>query len=160
LYKAAISVWTGFVRRGVKVFATTVPPSTTSTDSYMTTAKQTPTNPAFKAGTGAHWQWNTWLRDGAPMRGTLATGFTQVATGTTGADVLRTGQTGHLLTYLIDIAAALETSPGSGIYRPNLNGATEGWYAFDGVHPTDIGCNSIAAECGPALIAKLASLKA
>jgi len=157
LYNSAMEVSAALKRRGLQVFAATTPPSTTSSDGMLTVQGQAPANPAFAIG-GAHAHWNAWLRDGAPMSGSLAKGFVNQPRGVSSMDAFRIGDPRHPIAYLIDVAASLESSPGSGLWRAAVGGDPDKVFSYDGIHPADAGVESIRVEQGPALLAKLASL--
>lgn len=116
---------------GARYHCTTLTPHTTSTDSWASAANQTMTS------TGSASQaYNAWLRDGAPRSVTtgaaLATG---VAAGT---NVMRVGDPRHPITGgIIDVAAAVESVLGSGLWHPNA-------MTNDGLHPGDSGHNMMS----------------
>lgn len=113
-----IRLWTSLSARGSRVFQTTVTPSSTSTDSWATTANQT-THSSNAARVGL----NDWLRAGAPMRNGSA-----VAAGVSGA--LVAGAVGHPLAGIFDVSDAVETARNSGIWKAGYTG--------DGIHPSDV----------------------
>lgn len=128
-----ISIWTLFHNRGVRVFGHTLPPKTTSTDSWATTQNQTPfSSEATRVAL------NRWLRDGAPM---LPSG-TPALTGSTSGGVLRAGQSGHPLYLVSDIGGAVETAQDSGLWLAN---GTANAYTPDGFHPSALGAPLMAA---------------
>ncbi|GAB4068637.1 SGNH/GDSL hydrolase family protein [Ancylobacter sonchi] len=130
-----IALWTlgaRYKRQGARLFQTTITPSTTSTDSFATTANQ-----ALQTGftAGQREILNDWLRDGAPI-----VGAAPVATGTSGA--LYAGDGSHPLHAVFDVADAAESSRNSGKWK--VNGAAN-WFTADGLHPTRAGNLAIAA---------------
>jgi hypothetical protein len=134
-----IERWSQFARRGLTVAACTVFPRATSTDSFATDTNQTPLT-AWLAGGSAQTH-NAWLRDGAPMTGTLAAGYVSATTGSSGAGILRAGQIGHVLSAVFDQAAVVQS--------PNKTGAWIGGggnpLTPDGIHVTDTGILLIQA---------------
>jgi lysophospholipase L1-like esterase len=102
-----LSIWTTGVRRGLRMWQTTITPYTTTTDGWGTTAGQT----ALAGGNeSVRVQLNTWIRAGAPMSGGAA-----VAVGTSGA--LTAGQTGHPLAGYFEIADTVESARNSGLWK-------------------------------------------
>lgn len=91
-----------------KVFVLTVCPRTTSTDNWATTANQTPVS-----GNSQRIAYNTWLRAGAPIDPTTKAA---VAVGTPGALVV--GQFRHPISDVFDVAAQVESSLNSGVWKP------------------------------------------
>jgi lysophospholipase L1-like esterase len=133
-----VSIWQQFAARGIKVYACTILPATTSTDAWATTKTQRvqPSEPRRVAI-------NDWIRAGAPIdRATRL----PVAKGT--AHALAAGADGHPLAGYFDTAAALETSRDSGLWKVDgkPNGYTEG-----GVHPTAAGYALMAKTIDPAV---------
>lgn len=122
-----IPIWRDLRARGIKVWATTITPRTTSTDAWATTANQTPT-----ANGAARIAVNQWLRDGAP----IDPNSNPLPVGT--PNVPRAGSINHPLTAIIDISGAVETAQDSGIWQ------APAWTA-DGTHPTATGHIAIAA---------------
>jgi hypothetical protein len=125
-----ISNWRYGMRRGMKVWQTTVTPVTTSTDGWVTTANQTVTaNEANRTAV------NDWLRDGAPLDSVT---FAAQAIGSVSSELpsyvrtrdgstVRAGAAGHPLTGVLEFADAVETSRNSGIWKAG--------YTSDGTHP-------------------------
>jgi hypothetical protein len=116
------TLWDFYVDRGIKVYATTNTPHTTSTDTWATTINQTVT-----AKEAIRVQLNDWLGDGAPID---ATTKVAVATGTS-SNVLRAGAAGHPLSGYFEVADAVETARNSGIWKASNTG--------DGIHPNATG---------------------
>ncbi len=107
-----IRIWAQISRRGVKVYANTLTPlAPTSTDSYATVANQTPS-----ANDPNRVAYNNWLRDGAPMDGTL----TAVPAGTTAVGTLRASQSGHPLAGYMELADSVESSRDSGKWQVGM----------------------------------------
>jgi hypothetical protein len=102
-----IYLWTSAARRGIKVTAATNFPATTSTDGWTTAGNQT-----VVAGESVRTALNDWIRDGAPMLAGVA-----VATGSSAAGTVRTGQAGHPLIGYHELADAAETSRNSGVWK-------------------------------------------
>ncbi|AGL13874.1 SGNH/GDSL hydrolase family protein [Actinoplanes sp. N902-109] len=124
-------IWQVLVARGMRGgYATTLIPRTTSTDSWATTANQTPltsgSNP--EANRVAI---NDWIRDGAPLDPITRA---VAATGTSGA--LRAGATGHPLLGYFEVADTVETARNSGLWKVN---GTANYLTNDGIHPTAAG---------------------
>lgn len=119
------------VARGARFHQATITPKTTSTDTWATEANQAN---AWSATVEAdRVAFNAWLRDGAPTVSGAA-----VAVGTTPA--LRAGQTGHPITGVVDVEAAVavtRASDGARVWSPNA-------YTSDGLHPGDSGHNAMA----------------
>lgn len=131
-----LTLWGYYADRGIKVYATTNTPNTTSTDSWATTTNQTLTS-----SESIRTQLNDWLRDGAPID---ATSKAAVPRGTT-SNVLRAGSPGHPLVGYIEVADTVETARNSGIWKASYTG--------DGTHPNATG-HAAAASAIPT--AKLA----
>lgn len=110
----AVSLWTAVANRKVRVWQTTITPSTTSSNTVPAV------NDAIRTA------FNDWIRDGSPID---ATTKVPVATGASGA--LRAGQTGHPLSGYFEIADLAETARNSGIWKTG--------YSADGTHPTQTG---------------------
>lgn len=137
-----IPLWRAFNQRGYKVWAVTVTPRTTSTDSFATSVNQTPV-----ANGAARIAYNQWLRDGAPMDNNSQA----LATGTTpGANVFRMGSSFHpipdrlVAKALLDISSVVETATDSGIWKNVAANGTGPWTA-DGTHPAAIGHTAAGA---------------
>lgn len=124
---------------GARFHQTTFAPHTSSTDSWATTANQTPSNAGQET---IRTQANAWLRDGAPING--STGVA-VATGDASGTTIRAGVYGHPVAGVFDMAGAVEVSNGTSLVW-QVNAATT-----DGLHPGDSGhnmiANSFAAYC-------------
>lgn len=119
--------WAWVAAQGVKVIQSTCLPRTSSTDNWATLANQTVS--VFES---VRLQLNAWLRDGAPI-----VSGAPVAPGTSGA--LRRGQAGHPLWKLLDVAPIVEVS--GGLWRVD-----QGYLAGDGLHPSKLGHDFIAAN--------------
>ncbi len=100
--------------RGIRVIRTTLTPWTTSTDNWTTAINQTATS--WEA---TRINFNSWLRDGAPIDPTT---HAALAVGTVGA--LRKGDLEHPIYDVHDTAAALETSLNSGKWKPGSSAGT------------------------------------
>lgn len=110
-------IWNVLRNQNLGVYACTLTPATTSTDSWVTVVNQTVhVEDASRTG------YNDWLRDNAPVRDGAP-----VAVGTTGTNVLRSGDPAHPLGGWFEIADTVESARNSGKWKAN--------YAFDGVHP-------------------------
>jgi lysophospholipase L1-like esterase len=96
-------------RRGLKTVLTTITPKTSSTDNWMTTAGQSANTAAAET---IRQQWNTWLRDGAPMDSTLA----PLAAGTTSGSAIRIGAEAHPFGAYWEITDLVESSRNSGLW--------------------------------------------
>ena len=120
-------------QRGLKCFAATIPPQTTSTDVWATTANQT-----ISTGVACRQGLNNWIRDGAPMD--WAT-FTAAAIGGVG---VRIGDAGHPITAYFELADAVESARNSGLWLPG--------YTSDGTHPNATGSAAMAAAIDPLVI--------
>jgi hypothetical protein len=141
-----IERWSQYARRGLAVAAATVFMRATSTDNFATDTNQTPLT-AWLAGGNAQLH-NAWLRDGAPMTGTLTAGYVSAATGSHAAGVMRAGQAGHVLGAVFDQAAVLTSPNKVGCWL--AGGANP--YTPDGIHVTDVGVQLIAASAVAAQI--------
>lgn len=139
-----IERWSQYARRGLSVAACTVFPRSTSTDNFLTEANQTPLT-AWLAGGNAQLH-NAWIRDGAPMTGTLAAGYVAAATGSNAVGVIRAGQAGHVLSSVFDQAIALQGTK-VGTWQGNATQVTP-----DGIHVTDNGVALIHANAVNAAI--------
>lgn len=119
-----VSIWKRLAARTIKPYAVTIPPRTTSTDAFATTANQTAT-----ASNPTRIQINDWLRAGAPL---TAAGVATTA-GAPGSIVA--GQPGHpLVAYsaaspIFDLADVVESARNSGVWKLNSTG--------DGTHPSN-----------------------
>lgn len=114
-------LWNLMSAQGIKVYATTTTPRTTSTDSWATLGNQT-----VNAVESNRVTLNDWIRDGAPL-----VAGSPVAAGTSVA--LRAGQPGHPLVGYIDTADACESSRNSGKWK--VTGAAN-YPTVDGLHPS------------------------
>jgi hypothetical protein len=104
-----LNLATNLRRMGIgKICVITLPPRTTSTDSWATTTNQTPLT--SESQRVAH---NTWVRAGCPVN---ATSLAPVSVGTPNA--LTAGQSGHPFTGFFDTAATVESSLNSGLWAP------------------------------------------
>jgi hypothetical protein len=122
-----VSVWAQAAQRGCKVWHTTITPQTTSTDSWASTANQT-----AASGFGASSVWanlNSWLRGGASY---YFDGTSLVA-----------GQTGHPLTGVLDVAAAVTDATTTWAWKAS--------YTSDGIHPNATGHAAIATALANAV---------
>lgn len=136
LQSDAIATWTELGRKGAKVYQTTITPKTTSTDNWASLAGQTPEgglSGAWAAG-GVRDQFNDWLRNGASY---VVNGQTVTA-----------GSTGHPLTAVVDITAAIE-DPGDRT-KWKTNGSANG-FTVDGGHPNAAGYDLLATAFRPHL---------
>lgn len=123
-----LQIWTEVLYRGMKGYACTLTPRTTSTDGWVTTANQA-VDPAGNNATRV--SLNNWIRAGAPIDpGTKAA----VAVGTAGA--LVAGVAGHPLAGWFEVADSVETARDSGIWKAG--------YTTDGLHPGDNGHPAMA----------------
>lgn len=104
-----ITIWSLLAERGMITWQTTITPSTTSTDGWVTTVNQAPT---ASIGTNRT-AFNDWLRGGAPVAS--ASNLTAVAVGTSGA--LLAGQPGHPLAGYFEIADLAESARNSGLWN-------------------------------------------
>jgi hypothetical protein len=121
-----------YANRGVKVWATTQVPGTSSTDSWATTTNQTPT--AYES---VRLALNTWIRAGLPIDPSTKAA---VAVGTAGA--LTAGQTGHPYVGYFEVADTVETARNSGLWK--VTGSSFG-FTIDGTHPSPTGHAAMAA---------------
>jgi hypothetical protein len=138
-----LTIWQLCQQRGLGVYADTIPPYTSSTDGWTTTANQTH---AWSSGQeGVRVQMNQWLRAGAPIiNGVAATPGT--------VNALIAGDAGHPLKGVIDDAARVETQvyeygqgTDSGIWRVGFGGAA---FTTNGFAMNSLGCE-IAAHAVP-----------
>lgn len=109
-----LAIATYFSARGVKVYAATNIPGTTSTDGWRTTANQTVTG-----GEAVRVALNNWIRGGAPISAGVA-----VAVGTSGA--LLMGQVGHPYSGYFELADPVESSRDSGKFKVPVRSITDG----------------------------------
>ncbi|WP_155900293.1 SGNH/GDSL hydrolase family protein [Microbacterium sp. 11MF] len=119
-----IARWRLYADRGSRVVGVTVPPRTTSTDSWATVANQTISD-ATKNGHRV--TYNNWLRDGAPLDKST---YAAAAIGAPGASVIRAGDPVHPLFGFVDIADLAESARDSGKWS-----VTAGTPTADGTHP-------------------------
>ena len=124
--RQAIECWTWVSAEVPRIYQSTVTPSTSSTDGWMTIAGQSP-RPALPYRQA----FNAWLRDGAPIAG----GAPVAPDG----EGVRAGEDGHPLAGIIDTAAMLEHEVGSGIFRVDRGPLTT-----DGGHPNVTGHDLMA----------------
>lgn len=121
-------------RADVPVFATTMTPYTTSTDSWATVVNQTLKDAAVEVHRVAY---NDWLRDGAPVN---ADG-TAAAIGASGGGILRAGDSdSHPLAYSGCPASPGCVYPGyfdlaDGVESVRNSGKWIAGYTGDGLHP-------------------------
>jgi hypothetical protein len=132
-----ISIWKLLTQRGLTVFADTLQPKTTSTDSWVTTVNQTH---ALTSGEETNRvSMNQWIRAGAPLAS--ASSLTPVTPGTSGA--ITAGRAGHPLAGTFDSCALVETA----VYQ--YGGGTDSgiWQAPGGAAITSDGihCNPAGA---------------
>lgn len=132
----AVTAWQTMTRVTASVYATTLTPQTTSTDSWATVANQTVQYPTDREPRRV--AYNGWLRDGAPINGSSV----PQAVGTTGAGIVRAGQSGHPLMGWFEVADLAETARNSGIWKAG--------YCLDGTHPSATGHAALAAAITPA----------
>lgn len=120
----AVATWTWMLKENpaLKIWQTTITPSSTSTDKWQTLEGQTPV-----ASTPLRRKFNAWVRDGAPLIDGVP-----VAAGTGGA--LRAGQAGHPLAGYIEVADTLMSARDSEMFRVDHGSLTE-----DGSHPNETG---------------------
>lgn len=132
-----VTIWNLLnVTYGLFVWQTTCTPITTSSDSWATTGNQT----LNAQGVGTETirvQFNTWIRDGAPLLAGVA-----VATGSSAAGTLRAGQSGHPLAGYFETADTVETARNSGLWK--VTGAANA-YTSDGIHPSHTAHVAMAA---------------
>jgi len=142
-----LTIWRLARLRGASAWQCTVTPSTSSSDSFLTTGGQTPFG-----GESNRLALNAWLRDGAPLNaGMLAAvatgtvGALRCATyGTTGALVsAASGGTGHPCSGVFDTGGAVESTVGASTWR--VDGVTPSYVAGDGTHPSTLGHTFMAA---------------
>lgn len=128
-----ISIWRKVSQRlGTPGYQWTLTPRTTSTDGWSTTGNQTVFNTnSYNTDRVAL---NAWLRDGAPIH---ATTFAPVPTGTSPANTIRAGATGHPLAGHFEVADVVESARDSGLFK--------GGHTFDGTHLSTAAYTAIAA---------------
>jgi lysophospholipase L1-like esterase len=123
----AIAAWQLFDDARLQVFQTTITPTTTSTDSWATTANQT-----ISGSNAVRVSFNDWLRDGAP----ISSAFVAVATGS-GGSALRAGDPLHPLAGYFETADSVESGRNSGKWAASKTA--------DGIHPNAAGHLLMAA---------------
>ena len=148
LQTAEITDWGRLKKRCLRVWANTLTPNATSTDSFATAGNQTPnTDYSETARTG----YNDWLRQGAPV---LISGTTITATTNGTANAVYVGQSGHPLSGYFDPCTAIEVNSSN---VPTLDGGrwlsngTANNYTPDGLHP---GPNAVVLEAATITTAK------
>lgn len=124
---------------GMTCYAATIPPLTTSTDSWATTGNQTVTvHEVVRVSL------NDWLRAGMPLTpSTLA----PAAIGTGGA--LLAGSAGHPVLRVYDLGSACETATDSGLWKVNGSAFT---FTGDGTHPSPAAYAAMAAMISPSQV--------
>jgi len=133
-----IAEWKRLYDSGIRVFQVTCTPQTTSTDSWATTANQTPST---NFGPGSFWeQFNAWLVAGAPVDPTT---LAPVAIGTSGALLARVydaatglfegGNGNHPLYGVVDIVPTCCDAVTTWAWK--VNGAAN-FATADGIHPS------------------------
>jgi lysophospholipase L1-like esterase len=127
-----LATWQVLAARGMRSIIGTITPRTTSSDSWATTANQTPV-----AGQAQLHLVNNWIRDGAPFTGT-----TPAAVGAVGAT--RIGDPLHPVMAYAEIADVVMSARDSGIWKA---GSTT-----DGVHPNSATHALMAAAISTALL--------
>lgn len=129
-----IAVWRIVAERlGVPGYTWTLGPYTTSTDSWATVGNQSiPAEPTYSNTNRI--ALNNWLRDGAPIN---ATTFAPVATGTSPANTIRAGATGHPLAGYFEVADVVESARDSGKFGVGMT--------FDGIHYSTTAYTAVAA---------------
>ncbi|WP_108396368.1 SGNH/GDSL hydrolase family protein [Devosia submarina] len=119
-----------------RIIQTTLTPSCTSTDSFATIANQTAAPNFSTSGDGTREQLNDWLRDGAPLQGSVP-----ALTGTQTA--IRAGTASHPLHGVLDMADAVESARNSGRWR--VDGSAFKW-TIDGLHPSSFAHKEAASQ--------------
>lgn len=128
-----IALWDILRSIGIYGYQTTITPNTTSTDSWATTANQTPfaTNNCNTKRIAI----NDWIRDGAPINVSTRVA---VATGDASGTTVRAGDPRHPLLGYFEVADTVESARNSGIWKaPN--------YTTDGLHGTSTSYPLMAA---------------
>lgn len=122
------TLWKTLRALGPRVWATTVMPITTSSDSFATVANQTALNGSFGTAGTTYANLMKWLRDGAPLA--------------SNGQNYRAGQPGHPLSGILDHTPAVvdPTSP----WKWRAPG-----YTADGAHPTALGAQIVASWARP-----------
>jgi hypothetical protein len=139
----AVAYWTT-LSRFAPTWACTIMPYTTSTDSWATVANQT----LYGTSEGNRVNYNTWLRDGAPIDGS---GVPQ-SPGATGGSIVRAGAAGHPLAGVIELADLAESARDSGKWKAG--------YTSDGLHPNTTGANGIRDGGGRTLLGTILGAQA
>jgi lysophospholipase L1-like esterase len=134
-----LTLWTILTNMGMRIFANTFTPQTTSTDSWTTAGNQT-----VKTGETVRVAINDWIRAGAPIDPITKTA---VVVGTAGA--LLTGQTGHPLFSYFETADIAETGRNSGLWKVT---GTANYATADGTHPTTAMYTLLSAAIVPATL--------
>lgn len=126
----AQTCWTALAAGGARVFAFTVFPQSTSTNSWADVANQTA---RFPVGSVRD-TYNGWLRAGASM--------------TVDGQTVTIGQLGHPIAELLDVSSAFEapTDPTKILTNGSANYATQ-----DGAHPTAAANTIIATAMAPSV---------
>ncbi len=158
---AKIALWAQIKAAAIQGIVTgTLPPYTTSTDSFATLVNQTNVgNPREAVRIAA----NHWMLDGCPMTTGGAAAATGVAAGPTilrapvyaGATLVKAGEgTGHPLLAVVDLAATVESSVDSGLWK--VTGVAFG-FTSDGIHPFTGGYAAMATSLQAAVTPLLTS---
>jgi len=132
-------IWKWLALRGIDVWAGTMPPNSTSTDTWATVANQTVSNAGQNT---VRITVNNWIRDGAPIN---SLGF-PVPTGTVGA--LRAGSFGHPLRGYVELADAVESSRDSGLWKADGRVITDAAITSGTNQLTSVTANFTAADTG------------
>lgn len=140
LQAAMLNVGTALAGRRMRAYASTLTPTTTSTDSWATTAGQT-----VAAGESKRVAYNAWVRAGMPLDPTTKAA---VSPGTAGA--LLTGGAGHPYVGWMELADAVESARDSGLWK--VTGSANG-YTADGIHPSTVGHQAMATAAAPTVAA-------
>jgi lysophospholipase L1-like esterase len=139
-----LAIWRGFAERGIKVYACTILPRTSSTDEWKTRRNQT-----VDASESKRIALNDWIRSGAPIdRKTLR----PMAVPAPGA--VKAGAARHPLAGYFETADTVETARNSGIWK--VDGSPDR-YTAGGVHPTAAGYRLMAGAIKPAVFTTPAS---
>ena len=137
-----VTSWFVTYRMGARVYQTTLTPQTTSTDAWATVGNQTLLKSAPEEARRI--EVNTWLRDGAPIIGSVAQ-----AAGTTDPSAVRAGQAGHPLAAVFEAADLVESTRNSGKWKPG--------YTSDGTHPNATGAEAMKAAIPAILLVPVVS---
>lgn len=121
---SAVETWKWMLKENpaLKIWQTTISPSSTSTDKWATLEGQTPV-----ASAPLRRAFNAWVRDGAPL-----IAGAPAAPGSSGA--LRAGQEGHPLAGYVEVADTVMSARDSEIFRVDHGALTD-----DGGHPNETG---------------------